>query len=194
MYDLLLVEPGPLPPHERTWRHPSELGPTRADVDTGPRSGVGVLAAGAFAVLAVAAMVVVMTPRPSSSPVAISVTTSPLAAAVTVVDIDAAQAATVRSKRPSAVRPTTNALLSSFAAYPHAVMSAPQPGLDNVQVADHRPTNGDTVFVRTDDVTYRLAWSMLPMIDVPDGSVVFDASGAIVGRISGGDLRLAVVD
>lgn len=188
------MEPGPLPPHERTWRHPSELGPTKHDVDTGPRSGMGVLVVGAFAVIAVAAMVVVMTPRTSSGPVAISVATTPLASAATVFDVDAVRASTASPNRPAAVRSSATALLTSFGAYPHAIMSGPQPDLDNIHVADHQPADDDTVYVHTEDVTYRLAWSLVPMIDVADGSVVFDESGDIVGRINGGDLRLAVAD
>ena len=31
-YARVLVEPAPLPPHERSWRHPSEIGPSRVEI------------------------------------------------------------------------------------------------------------------------------------------------------------------
>lgn len=188
------MEPGPLPPHERSWRHPSELGPTRLDVDTGSRSGVGVLAVGALAVFAVAAMVVVMTPRSFTAPVAISVTTVPMRTTAVVSDVGAARSLASASNGPNAARSSANALMTTFDVSPHAISSAPQPDLDNSHVADQRPDNRDMVLVRTEDVTYRLEWGSVPLIDVADGSVVFDASGDIVARVSGGELRVVVDD
>ncbi len=49
------------------------------------------------------------------------------------------------------------------------------------------------VFLRTEAVTYRLQWDEVRQLTVADGSVVFDADGDLVARVSGGDL-LSLVD
>lgn len=188
LYDLVLVEPGPLPPHERSWRHPSELGPTRLDVDdSGRRSRTSLLAlaGGTMAVLAIASMVVAMTPRTSSGPVALSATTTPITARAIVEPptptVDGTQAAT----RPPAPR---TALLTSFAAFPHAVTSGPQFVLDGTDVAQQPPADDEMVFLRTEAVTYELRWDDAQQLRVPDGSVVFDAEGDLVARVDAGEL------
>lgn len=73
------MERGPVPPHERTWRHPSELAAQerlelRAVV--APRTTrVTALAAGTFGLIIVAALVLVVTPRDQRAPIAVSATT-----------------------------------------------------------------------------------------------------------------------
>jgi len=189
LYDLVLVEPGPLPPHERSWRHPSELGPTRLDVDdAGRRSQLNLLAlgGGTLAVLAVAAMVVAMTPRTASGPVALSATTTPIAVRAVVEPPSAAG-----SVSPTSVRTTISAqtaLSTSFVAFPHAVTPGPQLDVDGTEVADAAPADDDIVFLRTEAVTYQLTWDLAQHMTVPDGTVVFDADGALVARVSDGDL------
>lgn len=187
------MEPGPLPPHERSWRHPSELGPTRVDVDDPSRrsyTSFVALAGGTMAVLAVATMVVAMTPRTGDGPVALSSTTTPVStrdvAPPASTDTEPSNVETVR------FRPTT-ALLTSFAAFPHAVTSGPQLDLDGTDVALESPSDDDIVFLRTEAVTYRLQWDEVRQLTVPDGSVVFDADGDLVARVSGGNL-LSLVD
>jgi hypothetical protein len=196
LYDLVLVESGPLPPHERSWRHPSELGPTRLDVDdTSRRTQVSLLAlgGGTLAVLAVAAMVVAMTPRDASGPVALSSTTTPITARAVV---EPPETALVNSTAPSMARTplaAQTALSTSFVAFPHAITPGPQLDVDGTQVADAAPAGDDTVFVRTEAVTYQLTWDLAQHLDVPDGSVIFDADGDLVARVSEGDL-LSLVD
>lgn len=79
-YDLAFVERGPVPPHERTWRHPSELAAEerlelRAIV--APRTTrVTALAAGTFGLLVVAALVLVITPTDLGAPIAIGASTT----------------------------------------------------------------------------------------------------------------------
>jgi hypothetical protein len=188
LYDLVFVEPGPLPPHERSWRHPSELGPTRLDVDeTAPRPHVSALAlaGGTLAVLAVAAMVVAMTPRTSDGPVALSATTTPMAARAVVeppATVTAEPAAT-----PIEIR-QRNALLTSFVAFPHTVTAGPQLDVDGTDVAETTPDDDEMVFLRTEAVTYRLPWNDARRLAVPDGSVVFDDDGELVARVTGGEL------
>ncbi len=201
LYDLVLVEPGPLPPHERSWRHPSELGPTRLDVDDSTRrSDLNLLAlgGGTLAVLAVAALVVAMTPRTSGGPVALSATTTPITARA-VVGPPATTAATTPVTAPAtatatavpiAIRPV---LTTSLVAFPHAVTPGPQLDVDGTDVADTPPDADETVFVRTEAVTYQVTWDDAQHMHVPDGSVVFDDSGDLVARMNDGDL-LSLVD
>jgi hypothetical protein len=190
MYDLALVEPGPLPPHERSWRHPSELGPTRHDVVDDSKGHLPAFAFGALAVLAVAGLLIAMTPRPVSNPIALSATTMP--------------PATVRSPSattPPAVTPAAQpagisaaALLTSFAAFPHAVSSGPQLTIDGTEIAEREPAADEAVLVRTDAVTYRLPWGQLPLLDLPDGTVVFGLDGDLVAHVRDGALVILAGD
>jgi hypothetical protein len=189
LYDLALVEHGPLPPHERTWRHPSELGPTSADLDTGSHNHVAALAIGAVAVLAVAGLVVAMTPRASSGPIALSATTVPAPA----IDAPATvRAASAVSAGVSGSRIPIGALLTSFAAFPHAITSTPQLTIDGTDVADHLPDDADVVYVHTDAVTYRLPWGQVAYLAAPNGSVVFDANGDLLAHVSEGEVVMLV--
>jgi hypothetical protein len=197
MYDLVFVEPGPLPPHERSWRHPSELGPTRLDVDDGvrrTRTNLAALAGGTMAVLAVATMVVAMTPRTSNGPVAMIATTTPITARAIIDPPTATQPtrpATASGPAPSTPR---TAMLTSLAAFPHAVTPGPQLDLDGTAVADESPADDEMVFLRTEAVTYHLSWDDAQRMTVPDGSVIFDAEGDLVARVSAGELLSLVGD
>ena len=184
------MEPGPLPPHERSWRHPSELGPTRVDVDdSSPRHHVAALVTGGLMVVALAVMVVAVTPRSNSGPVAISVTTSPIGPRVAV---EAEPNPPVQ--RVAVVSASTRVFVNSFSASPHAISSSPELTLDGADVAVEEPAGDDVVRVRTDAVTYELPWAMATMLDLPDGSVVFDTEGRIVAHVSRGDFLHLVVD
>lgn len=143
-------------------------------------------------------MVVVMTPRAGSGPVAISATTTPITQRATILSPatpSAAGSATTSeiSARPSAARTSAAVLLTTFAAMPHTVSAGPQLDVDGTEIASERPDGDDVVFVRTGDVTYRLNWANVPMLDAPDGSVVFDSNGDLVAHVSGGEL-LSLVD
>lgn len=180
-----------MPPHERSWRHPSELAPTSADVESGSHHHhLATLAIGTVAVLAVAAMVVAMTPRPSSSPVAVSATTAPFAASQPRDPV--ASSAGVPSR--SVARVPITALLTSVVASPHAITSGPQLTLDGTDIADEVPDNADMVFVRTEAVTYELRWDQVAAMASPDGTVVFDATGDLLAHVSGGNLITLVDD
>jgi hypothetical protein len=198
MYALQFVEHGPLPPHERSWRHPSELGPTRADVEVGPPRHLGPLAFGAVAMFAVAAMIVAMTPRSAPGDSLLSATTAPFTSTR---PPDEAAVRTVRSDRAvrtvetlPAGEPATGipvaAILTSFASFPHAVMSSPPLTLDGTDVADELPLDGDLVYVHTDAVTYRLPWSQVPSLAPPDGSMVFDEDNSVVAVVDQGRLLM----
>jgi hypothetical protein len=143
-----------------------------------------------MAVLAVAMMVVAMTPRTSDGPVALSATTTPITARAVVEPPASAGASPAATSRPVAPR---TALLTSFAAFPHAVTSGPQFVLDGTDVAERSPAGSDMVFLRTEAVTYQLRWDDAQRLSVPDGSVVFDADGDLIARFDAGAL-LSLVD
>jgi hypothetical protein len=146
-----------------------------------------------MAMLAVATMVVAMTPRTSSGPVALSATTTPIIASAVIEPPVSPAAATSPAATSGAVGPRT-ALLTSFAAFPHAVTSGPQFVLDGADVADEPPTDDEVVFLRTEAVTYHLRWDDAQQLNVPDGSVVFDTDGDLVARATDGELLSLVGD
>jgi hypothetical protein len=201
LYDLAFVEPGPLPPHERTWRHPSELGPTRADSDNESSNHLAALALGALAVIAVAGLVIAMTPRTSSSPIALSATTTPVSVlrsneppTVTIAATPPTRVATAAAAGLPASRIPIGALLTSFSAFPHAITSGPQLTLDGTAIATKLPDDHDIVLVRTEAVTYKLLWGEVPFLRVPDGSVIFDIAGSLLAHVAGGDVVTLVGD
>jgi hypothetical protein len=128
-------------------------------------------------------MVVAMTPRTSNGPVALSATTTPITARAVVEP----PATATPALTPVEVRQRT-ALLTSFVAFPHTVTAGPQLDVDGTDVADTTPDDDETVFLRTEAVTYRLPWSDAKHLSVPDGSVVFDDDGDLVARVTGGEL------
>jgi hypothetical protein len=189
------VEHGPLPPHERSWRHPSELGPTRADVeviDPAGRTPIMALAGGTLAVVAVALMVVAMTPRTSQGPIALSATTVPI---ITRATIESPEQDAPPAPRAQSLQLSTNdVLLTSFAAFPHSVTRVPQLDLDGAAVADELPLRDEVVLVRTDSVTYEMRWIHAQSMAAPDGSVVFDLDGELVALVADGELVSLVDD
>ena len=90
-YDFAFVEHGPLPPHERTWRHPSEVAAeqhARARAETaGPTTRAFAFTSGTLGLIAVGMLVLAVTPGRNAAPVAISATTTPTEVAVTQVAI-----------------------------------------------------------------------------------------------------------
>ena len=84
--------------------------------------------------------------------------------------------------------------MTSFVAFPHAVTPGPQLDVDGTDVAAEPPADDETVFVRTEAVTYRLRWDVAKTMNMSDGSVVFDAEGDLVARSSDGDLLSLVGD
>jgi hypothetical protein len=194
LYDLALVEPGPLPPHERSWRHPSELGPTRHDLVDESGGHLAPFVFGALAVVAVAGLVITMTPRAVSNPVALSATTMPPAvvSVVSAPDAGTERSPSVPTAQPSGI--PMGALLTSFAAFPHAVTSGPRLDLDGTGIAPGEPDATDVVLVRTDAVTYRLPWGQVPLLDMPDGTVVFTVEGDLLAHVRRGDLVVLNAD
>jgi hypothetical protein len=75
------VEHGPIPPHERTWRHPSELAAEERELvraqPVASASRVFALTTGTMGLLAIAVVFLLVTPGRQPQPVAVSATTTP---------------------------------------------------------------------------------------------------------------------
>lgn len=177
------MEHAPLPPHERTWRHPSEIGPTTVEVDRGSSHRFVALATGAFAVVLIAALVVTVTPdRSTDAPIAVSASTSPpvweasRAAAHTAI----AAAETIRSIR-----------LVEATAIPRAIADVPAAAYRSTDLSDPQavlPDLHDQVLVLTDQYAYSVVWRDVTRLGVAGDAVVVLANGAIVARFNDGRL------
>lgn len=177
------MERAPLPPHERTWRHPSEIGPTTVEVDRGSGHRFGALATGALAVALIAALVVTVTPGgPADAPISVSASTSPpvresiRAAANTAI----AAAESIRSIR-----------LVEATAIPSAIADVPPAAYRSTGSSDPQavlPDLHDQVLVLTDQYAYSVAWSDVARLDVAGDAVVVRSNGEIVARFSNGRL------
>ena len=74
------MEPGPVPPHERAWRHPSELGPPPHEPTTAT-GRVLIVTSAAVGLLIVGVLAVALTPNRSGTPAAVESTVTPFRAA-----------------------------------------------------------------------------------------------------------------
>jgi hypothetical protein len=182
-YDAQLVEPGPLPPHERTWRHPSELGPS-ADPWPAQQRGHGlalVVTTGTLVVVMIAVLVVATTPRSADPTSSMTATTMPAFVVTTPVAIVRPEADTTRVSVPAL-------LLASLIAIPNEIASAPQFTSHRPRVAEDLPTAREQVMVQTDDVTVHCTWADVQEMPMPDGAIVVDLDGALVARVDDGEL------
>jgi hypothetical protein len=152
------------------------------------------LAGGTLAVMAVAIMVVAMTPRTSPGPIALSATTTPVITRATI-QVEAPDQPTLPARRAQSLQlSTSDTLLASFSAFPHSVTRVPQLDLDGTAVADELPLADDVVLVRTEAVTYEMRWTHAQTMAAPDGSVVFDLEGELVAHVTSGELVSLVDD
>jgi hypothetical protein len=134
----------PLPPHERTWRHPSELAAAEwheirhAEPQRSTRAFA--IATGTMGLVAVAMLMFTVTPRRQDSPVAISATTSPTAGFERAVGERAVSAGV----RPAAVRVVTGALATPIGDGGRAVMTMSAAAARGTEL-DVQLTNGPVV-------------------------------------------------
>ena len=190
-----------LPPHERTWRHPSELGPTALDV---PAGGGRLLAfsTGAVTAVLVAVLVVSFSPKRSAAPSAISATTVPAASVqlrtnATPIGVSANVDGLVRFEASSVSREQALTMVGA----PNAISSAPLvPGggldrsasgsvHDDLHVAATHPDPDEHVLLLTISHTYDVAWGDLDRLDAPDGSIVITREGRLLATFVDGDVR-----
>ncbi|NND75808.1 MAG: hypothetical protein HKN44_12460 [Ilumatobacter sp.] len=177
------MDRAPIPPHERPWRHPSELGPTGVEPGGSGRHRAVLFAGGTLAVVMVAALVVAMTPQRSGSPLAVSATTGP------------AVSADGRGDAPDDA--DRAARIASVKAIPNAIVDVPgthgrprpSTGVDQDATAV-LPDLDDEVLVLTENVAYALPWSEVAWLEIDD-AVVVNSDGAIVARFEAGRLIVA---
>lgn len=184
------MAPAPLPPHERPWRHPSELAPTVDDVDHGTNSRGIVLVTGTAAVALAAVMVLTLTPPRSSAPTAISATT--VAVAARQQDVDRSSLA----RTPGVVRMSSNAASIdsplTLTGAPKNVASTPEAGADQLDLAGTLPAADETIYVLTTSHAFRIRWSEINRIAAPDGAVIVTAGGELVAEYTDGALVVLV--
>lgn len=187
--------PAPIPPHERSWRHPSELAPTApayADVVRPSSRWSLALATGAVAVAVVAVFAITTTPGRTSGPVAMSATTLP-AYSVTAVGVPRpatssdsmtdASIDSVRLARPLLSPSTGLALMGA----PKTV-AAPVPlNPSRTSSQPERSTDPNmTVHLITESHVYQLSFGDLERVLAPDASVVVDGEGLLLGSFEDG--------
>jgi hypothetical protein len=193
-YDLATVGPAPIPPHERHWRHPSELGPTIADVDM-DQSGRGlVLTTGVTAALLAAVMVIVLTPPRASAPTAITATTI---ASVSVRSPNAARFEGAEASRNSGIVRLNQSTMSVdrtliLSGTPNAVSAAPVDQSGNYEYAMRLPERDERVIVFDRSFVYEFSWSEIDRVGAPDGAVVVTLSGELIAVFVAGELELVV--
>jgi len=193
-YDLPTVGPAPIPPHERQWRHPSELAPTAADIDTPTNGRALILATGTTALLLVAVLVVAFSPPRSSAPSAVSATTLP--AATIELQRSAGEAERSASSDQDMLRPQRNTILSAtglaLVGAPNAVSAAPVGNADDFAIAGDIPAATERVIVLTSSHAYDVQWGDIDDIAAPNGSIVMTRDGSLLAMFVSGELRLLV--
>jgi hypothetical protein len=188
------VGPAPIPPHERRWRHPSELAPTAADIDTSTNSRALILATGTTALLIAAVLVVAMAPPRSAAPSAVSATTLP--AATLELQRSSGDTSRVAASDDVAVRPERNTVLSEhglvMVGAPNAVSAAPVGAAEDFALAGAVPADDERVIVLTSSHAYDLEWGEIGNIAAPDGAIVMTRDGSLIAMFVSGELRLLV--
>jgi len=193
-YDLGTVSPAPLPPHERQWRHPSELAPTAADFDTSTNSRALVLATGTTALLLAAVLLVAVASPRSSAPSAVSATTLPSATLELQRNVGQADQDTTRDQQ--VVRTLRSSISGeqglALAGAPNAVSAAPVGDAEEMALAGGLPVENERVIVLTTSHSYDVRWGDIAGLDAPDGSIVMTRGGSLLAIFVSGELRLLV--
>ena len=193
-YDLSTVGPAPIPPHERQWRHPSELAPTAADIDHPTNARALILATGTTALLLAAVLLVALSPPRSTAPSAISATTLP--AATIELQRSAGESDSESAIEQETVRPLRSTILSenglALVGAPNAVSAAPVGNADDFALAGEIPADAERVVVLTASHAYDLRWGDIGDIAAPNGSIVMTRDGSLLAMFVSGELRLLV--
>lgn len=162
-----------MPPHERSWRHPSELAPTRVDLDpdiTAPARSPLPLLAGTLAVAVVVVLVVAMTPQAGDD--------GDLAAVTTLPAFSTAPPAASTTGLASGL-PTTSFGFARLTAIPQQIAVAPSTIVDRPEV----PVDDFTiVYLVTDDGIYRTRWHELRVKADPSWLSPLGAAVVVTGE------------
>lgn len=197
------MEEGPLPRHERDWRHPSELGPP-AHEPTSRTGRVLIVSTGTLGLLLVGILAITMTPRQSESPVAanstalgLRVRTAPASDrlpivtpigddgwAITTADaLDGFNGTTARVRLATGgitvveiVRVTDEVILVSLPA---------GSDVDTFDVAATDPSGDDMVVLHDEDDPISVPMGELANADVAEATPVLDDRGRLVGLTTG---------
>jgi hypothetical protein len=144
-YDLPFVGSPPIPPHERTWRHPSEVAAAERHAIRHTelqRSTRGfAIATGSIGLIAVGTLMIMVTPPAQDSPVAVSATTSPSAANSPSIG----RGSSARAVTPVAARSVPQALATPIGDGRLALMTAPGSTIRRGSEPDVQLTNGPVV-------------------------------------------------
>lgn len=190
----MTVSPAPLPPHERNWRHPSELAPTTAEIETPSNARALILATGTTALLLAAVLVVAVSPPRSSAPNAVSATTLPSATLELQRGVGNAEQNSTREQQ--IVRTQHSSLTGengvALVGAPNAVSAAPVGNAEEMALAGDLPNDSERVIVLTSSHSYDVRWGDIPALAVPDGSIVMTRSGSLLALFVSGELRLLV--
>ncbi|HEX6658935.1 MAG TPA: hypothetical protein VF065_12675 [Ilumatobacter sp.] len=149
----------PLPPHERTWRHPSEVAAAErhairhTEVQRSTRGFA--IATGSIGLVTVGILMIVVTPPAQDAPVAVSATTSPFtsspftSSALTASSVTSSRAtpreASGRTATPVAARSVAQALATPIGDGRLALMTAPGSTIRRGSELDVQLTNGPVV-------------------------------------------------
>ena len=197
------MEHGPLPPHEREWRHPSELGPPAHEPTTRSRR-VLIASTATLGLLLVGALAITMTPRRSASPMAASSTALGLRAApaaptdrlpiVTPIGDDgwgvttAAALVGARGQRVQVRLASGEVVQVSIERTTDDVTVVSLPaGIepDSFDVSSAHPSGDDTVVLLRDDEPVTVQIGELANVDVAEATPVLDERGRLLGLATG---------
>ena len=195
------MDRAPLPPHERPWRHPSELGPPEHEpTTTGGR--VIILTTATLSMLLIGVLAISMTPDRSSPESAVSTITGLRTAPVTAAALDqpslpivtplgdggwavttmsalAGRSGSVRARLPSGDVVVVEVVATDRSAG-LTVVSLPEAGSDGYELAAAEPSPDDTVLVRSDP-PQTVTMIELAALDVDEATPVLDGAGDLIG-------------
>ncbi len=97
---------------------------------------------------------------------------------------------TIAAPEPQATR---SAALTPLRPTPRNIASVSTPS-DAPHTAVDIPDADDPVIVLTDQMIYRMAWRALAGIDLPDGAIVIDLTGGLLGHVDDGAIVAAHPD
>jgi hypothetical protein len=190
----------PLPPHERTWRHPSELAAAERQAvrttEAATSTRTFAIATGTVGLVAVGMLMFAVTPRQQESPIAISATTTPiapgegraLASALATPIGDGGQALmTLSAIAPERgdeldVRLTSGPVVTAVVDGTSAglVIVSITSELAGHEIADDLPGPDEIVTVMADPPV-TVAFSAVDTVEADEGTPVLDSDGNLVG-------------
>ncbi|MET0458212.1 MAG: hypothetical protein ABW195_03125 [Ilumatobacteraceae bacterium] len=195
------MDRAPLPPHERPWRHPSELGPIAEHEPTTTGGKALIVTSATLGLLLVGVLAVAMTPDHSSSPEAVASTISglrqvpasaealeqpelPLVTplgddgwAVTTMSALAGRSGSVTARLPSGAEVQAE-IITTDRSTGLTVVSVP--ALAGYELAADEPAPTDTVYVHGDP-PQTVTITELASLDVAEATPVLDADGDLIG-------------